>query len=660
MFSAASKTGSQPAVAANYIEDVFSTYLYTGNGSTQTITNGIDLAGEGGMVWIKSRTDGGSWHNLTDTVRGATQNLASNNTGAQFAASAGQDFASFNSNGFSLGASVVTGTNNNTQPFCSWTFREQAKFFDIVTFTGNGTAGRTISHNLGSVPGMIILKSTTDANPWYTYHRSEPTKYGMLNSTAVFTTTSAEFVFGNNTVTVAPTSTVFTVGADSTVNASGQTYIAYLFAHDAGGFGTSGTDNVISCGTFTTDASGGYSVNLGYEAQYVLLKRTNGTGDWLILDVMRGAAVSANTSQKLRANTSAAEVTDFVLMSPKADGFYADSSLSNLSGSSNYIYMAIRRPMKVPTTGTSVFSPNLYTEIVANPTVLTSGFATDLNFQARNAASPSGFYWTDRLRGSTASANNLLTSASTAAEATFGVVPSSFDNNTGIVIKEAFNNTSGATDISYQFRRASGFFDEVCYTGTGSYDGQNQPHNLGVVPELIIVKSRNGTGRNWAVYSAALGATKYLSLNLLNAEAANYTFWNNTTPTSSFFTVNGSNETGNTNELYVAYLFATCAGVSKVGSYTGNGGTQAIACGFTGGARFVLIKRTDSTGGWYVYDTARGMTTLTDPYLLLNSTAAEAATLGSVTTTAGGFTVDASILAAINTNAASYIFLAIA
>ena len=111
---------------------------------------------------------------------------------------------------------------------------------------------------------------------------------------------------------------------------------------------------------------------------------------------------------------------------------------------------------------------------------------------------------------------------------------------------------------------------------------------------------------------------------------------------------------------YIAYLFATCAGVSKVGSYTGNGSSQTINCGFAGGARFVLIKRTDNTGDWYVYDTARGMTTLTDPYLFLNSTAAEAATLGSVTTVTTGFKVDASILAAVNTNGASYTYLAIA
>ena len=158
-----------------------------------------------------------------------------------------------------------------------------------------------------------------------------------------------------------------------------------------------------------------------------------------------------------------------------------------------------------------------------------------------------------------------------------------------------------------------------------------------------------------AAYNPTSGTNKACQLETNSAFAANNVF-DGLAPSSTQITTstywNGAS--------CVAYLFATCAGVSKVGTYTGNGSTQAIACGFTGGARFVLIKRTDSTGDWYVYDTARGMTTLTDPYLLLNSTAAETATLGSVTTTTGGFTVNASILSAINTSSATYIFLAIA
>ena len=106
------------------------------------------------------------------------------------------------------------------------------------------------------------------------------------------------------------------------------------------------------------------------------------------------------------------------------------------------------------------------------------------------------------------------------------------------------------------------------------------------------------------------------------------------------------------------YLFATLAGISKVGSYTGTGSTQTISCGFTGGARFVLIKRTDSTGDWYVWDTARGMVSGTDPSLLLNSTAAEV-NANSIYTTTGGFQI-VSTAAGINASGGSYIYLAIA
>jgi hypothetical protein len=110
----------------------------------------------------------------------------------------------------------------------------------------------------------------------------------------------------------------------------------------------------------------------------------------------------------------------------------------------------------------------------------------------------------------------------------------------------------------------------------------------------------------------------------------------------------------------VLYLFATCPGVSKVFSFTGNGTTQTINCGFAAGARFVLLKATSATGGWYAYDTARGMTVLTSPYLFVNSTAPETSTLGSVTTVTTGFAVNEAITTGVNTNGVSYIGLAIA
>jgi hypothetical protein len=312
--------------------------------------------------------------------------------------------------------------------------------------------------------------------------------------------------------------------------------------------------------------------------------------------------------------------------------------------------------MKVPTTGTSVFSPNFVNGSTGQ--VVTTNFAVDSQIWNYTNGTTLNSHVYDRLRGisstTTESGQGLVTSISDA-EVTDGYVRGW--NNTGFQVPSGIN---GAPVIYYNFRRAPGFFDEVCYTGNGST--QTIAHNLTVAPELII--GRNRTGSNWSVnFNFAASTQSYAFLNQTGA-GGNDTYANvgvfSSAPTSTNMFLIPSGSMNGSGQGIVAYLFATLAGVSKVGTYTGNGGTQAIACGFTGGARFVLIKRTDAGGGWYVYDTARGMTLLTNPYSLLNTAAAEVATLGSVTTTTGGFTVDATVLAAINTNAASYIFLAIA
>jgi hypothetical protein len=643
---------SVSAPPAPFVEDVFSTYLYTGNGSTQTITNGIDLAGEGGLVWIKDRGTSDSFHRLQTAEGSGYRTHYSNSTSAGSTLTSSQ--FSFNSNGFllNIGGGDFNALGNN---FASWTFRKQPKFFDVVTWTGNGANNRQISHNLGSAPGCIILKRTDGTGDWWTYHRSlgddgNGFSYDLrLNSTS---SRAAYQIFGAGAT---QTSTYFTLGTvfANEMNGSGATYVAYLFAHDAGGFGEAGTDNVISCGSLTA-TSGIVSVNLGYEPQYVMVKRSSGSQSWYVGDVMR--EMSQTNYLGLIPNTSAAEgAFDMASVIPTATGFNFNTSAF---GAGTYIYMAIRRPMKVPTTGTEVFSPNTLTP--SGATTVTTGFPVDLTISGvRNrGGSITGTYVTDRLRGDSTNQFTWLFTNATDAEGSATGYGFGMDNNTA-TIDNVYNTAAAITTpcIYWNFRRASGFFDEVCYTGTGSATTFN--HNLGVVPELMITKCRNKTG-TWWTYHSALGATQALQLESNTTPTTSTNIYNDTSPTSTVFTVGITSSINGSNDTFVAYLFATLAGVSKVGSYTGNGTTQAIACGFTGGARFVLIKRTDSTGDWYVYDTTRGMTLLTDPYLRLNSTAAEVATLGSVTTTTGGFTVNASILAAINTSGASYIFLAIA
>src|SRR3990167_3029442 len=129
-------------------DEVFSTYLYTGNGSTQTITNGIDLSGQGGLVWLKARS-AGQGHKLFDSVRGINYSLASETTAANDYETG--TITSFTSSGFTLGSSYSQNTNGTT--YASWTFREAPKFFDIVTYTGDGNPTKILAHSLGQAPG---------------------------------------------------------------------------------------------------------------------------------------------------------------------------------------------------------------------------------------------------------------------------------------------------------------------------------------------------------------------------------------------------------------------------------------------------------------------------------------------------------------------------
>ena len=308
-------TGGSLAVA-----ETFSTTLYTGTGGALTVNNGIDLSGEGGLVWQKLRNQAKN-HNLFDTVSGVNKYLSSNQTTEQLT-DANINFA-FNANGFSMNNSYSTLNALNDQGV-SWTFRKASKFFDVVTYTGDGdSTGRTISHSLGSVPGMILIKKTSGAADWIVYHRSEgATKYLELNNTS----TSSTYNMFNDTD---PTSTEFSVSSYSKVNNNGDTYVAYLFAHDTA------SDGLIKCGSFVNDSSSvNVEVNLGWKPQWLLIKGASsgsGLGHWYIYD-------NSRTGQVLSANQSAAEGADtsFTLTN---NGF---TPTANFNGT--LIYMAIRSP----------------------------------------------------------------------------------------------------------------------------------------------------------------------------------------------------------------------------------------------------------------------------------------------------------------------------
>ena len=622
-----------------YVEDVFSTYLYTGTGATQTITNGIDLDGEGGLVWLKGRSSV-IRHSWFDTARGVNKYLMSNTTDGE--TTVADQLTNFNSDGFTLGSDASTGVNGSGTTYASWTFRKAEKFFDVVTYTGTGSA-RTIAHNLGSVPGCIIVKTTSTTWSWYVYHRGLGTTSGYPDILRLDQTNAA--ISGSATVwSAAPTSTEFSIGTSSTVNQSGQTYVAYLFAHDAGGFGDD--ESIIKCGSYTGNGSStGPSVSLGWEPQWLLIKNASlGTENWVIFDAMRGMTAGAGDVY-LRPNASDAESAATTALSPTPDGFELTGVSGEWNGNGNeMIYIAIRRPMKTPESGTEVFNPDI------------GDSGTDPRFESSFTADFA--LYRDKTGGASFSASRLtgtgtLQTQSTNAEASNANIL--WDNQTGLPFTVGNSNY-----IAHIFKRATGFFDVVAYTGTG-VSGRTVAHNLGVAPELLIVKHRSlilndpAFNQEWSVYSSELNKEAYLNETTQFFSGSSYP----SAPTSSEFIVGSASKVNHSGVTYIAYLFATVAGVSKVGSYTGTGADLNVDCGFSAGARFILIKRTDSTGDWYVWDSARGIVAGNDPYLLLNSTAAEVTSTDYIDPLASGFTVTSSAPAALNASGGNYIFLAI-
>jgi hypothetical protein len=629
--------GASSSSGATYIEDVFSTYLYTGTGSALTITNGIDLAGKGGLLTTKSRAvNPMEW---ISNVTGLDKSLESNSSTDGVSVST----FNFNSNGYTINTTNAR-WNQSATNYVSWTFRKQEKFFDVLTYTGTG-ANRTVSHNLGSVPGCIIVKRTdATAGDWQVYHRSlANTEYIVLNTGAAKATGATRW----NSTTA--TSTVFSLGTDATVNASGGTYVAYLFAHDAGGFGAAGTDNVISCGSYTGTGTSGNAITLGYEPQWILIKNASASADWILYDTMRGLPIGTG-DRYLRPNATTAEA-DSSAVDLSANGFSITATSANWNtNGSTYVYVAIRRgPMKTPTSATTVFGLNARTGTGVNTTVTGGAGVTDLALIKSRTSANEGF-WVPRL-----TANNYLIPSSSSNETTATTLilqTNPWDVMDGVKVGTTGNasNDTGNTYINYLFDRAPGFMDVVCYTGTGS--PTTVTHNLGVVPELIITKRRD-SNYDWVVYSQTLGTTKVLFLNANDAETT-FTGFGNVTSTN--FDAVSVVQNGN----QVAYLFATLSGISKVGSYTGTGTTQVINCGFTAGSRFVMIKRTDSIGDWYYWDSARGIVAGNDPYLLMNSAAAEVTSTDYIDTANSGFEISSTAPAAINANGGTFIFYAIA
>ena len=306
----------QPEDADN-VSDIFATTLYTGNGTEQTITTGIDNTDKS-LVWIKSRSAVDP-HNIYDTVRGPMQMLNSNGTSGSQTFPPG--LSSFLSSGFVVLESGQHNENNVT--FAAWNFKASPKFFDIQTWTGNNTI-RQIPHYLTSVPGMLIVKPITTTGSWYVWHKEIGiTEYLRLNNTAGAKTDIPDL--WDETL---PTNTEFSINANGAVNGAGEDFIAYLFADEAG---------LIKCGKTGTLAVNEV-VDCGFEPQFILAKQytpSNTVSNWIIVDNKRTPSLHPD-------NTDAENPSNTVAVAFVENGFKVTDKPGRLS---DCIFVAIAAPV---------------------------------------------------------------------------------------------------------------------------------------------------------------------------------------------------------------------------------------------------------------------------------------------------------------------------
>ena len=627
-----------------YVDDVFNTSMYEGNGSSTTITNGIDLDGEGGLVWSKMR-DQQANHIWYDTERGGRYWLNSDNSAAN--GDPGATYMTYNSDGFTVGNQY--NLNASGEDIVAWTFRKAPGFFDVVTWSGNNVNGRAIPHSLGSTPGFFIVKCTSHANEnWNVYHRIlGATKYMTLETTAQANTSSALW---NNT---APTDTTFTVGDGGGLNATGRTYVAYLFAHDDQSFGENGDEAVIKCGEYIGNGtSSNFVLDVGFEPQWVMMKRHDSGGQsWHVFDI--GRIMSSNEYNPLNPNLPGGEGSGVGYgVQPTANGFEITASGTDINGNNyRYIYVAIRRPHKPPSSAADVFNVQALPANSAGGTFITTGFDVDMLLDLQTAGANNSTDYTDihtRLRG-----NQLRMRTSETADETASSVE--LDHSGGY--KQGQTND---VNVFTAWRRAPKFMEMGYYMGNNNV-AQDVPHQLGVAPELVMIKDTDGGSFwDWTIGSDYLTDwTRGIRLNNEQPENTFSSYWNGA-PTATHVKLGTASDVNSGSERYLMWLFATLPGISKVGGYTGTGTTHNIDCGFSNGPRFVLIRRVDSTGRWYTFNTAHGITSGTDPYKVLDVPTVAATNTDWIDPLSSGFTLTTNAPGELNASGDKFLFLAIA
>ena len=616
----------------------FNTVLWTGNEVSGRQITGVGFQPD--FVWIKDRGDGTHWHNLFDSVRGASERLFSNTTNAE--SFYNESLQSFNSDGFTVGfdpdvnrsggaivgwswkagGAAVTNTDGTTTSQVSANLEAG---FSVVTH-GGPTGEFSVGHGLGTMPSIVITKGRLAAGDWTVY----------------FTFLDGSLDFMRLNQTSAKENSSRTMWTDEVFYTTTENAVAYCFAE---------VEGFSSFGSYVGNgSSNGPTVVTGFEPAFLMIKNSSAIYEWVIVDNKR--TIDNPRNKELNPNSSAAEnaTGDPTSINFLENGFQivsTDGATNQNNG--KLIYMAFAAdPTTVEPTLEDSFNTVLYSGNNSTNPITGVGFQPDLIW-IKNRDNANNHFLTDSIRG----AGKYLIPDTTGAEDTtarFNSIDSdgfTVSTDTALLNNSSYDyvawnwkgaelpaiNSNGSITSVVSANPAAGF-SIVSYTGNGA--NATIGHGLSDAPDMIIVKRRNASG-SWNVYHSALGNNSTLILQLTIAELIGAGTWGTTNPTSSVFTIGtGINDTNN----YIAYCFAEVAGFSKFGSYVGNGSNQYINLGFE--PAFIMVKRTDNTGTWGMFDNKRGLSA-PQPRLLANDSAAEnTGTTYWASTDSTGFTVQGS------------------
>ena len=493
--------------------------------------------------------------------------------------------------------------NNTTDQSFGYFFRKAEKFFTIVEYTGNGGV-QNIPHDLKCKPSMMWIKNRDTQREWAVYHENLdpaiPEQYRIwLNDTRDRQSTTQYWNMDQ------PTSTHFTVGNSPQTNESGDKFIAYLFGADQAAFGQRGDEVIAKVGTYTGALP--QTIDLGWEPQMVICKSISGSGNpedynWVVYDKVRRMGLtnqggSHGEDAEIYPNLHQAENMGTARVDFISNGFkFSDHGTVTNRGGTNYIYYAIRNNLTTPKSATEVFAMSTGKGNSQLPNY-TSNFPVDFAYQKNTQSSNDWNVVFRKVPRRDMKWNDKFTNMGSFSDFEFG---SSYG---------WCKNTNGANYQSWMFKRAKGFFDLQFWNGDSTSPRQ-LPHQLGVTPEMMIVKSRNNIADGWYVYHKDIPSLSYLKVHADDKEYSGADCWTSNLPTATHFYLGSDNAVNNNSASYTGQFYATLPGISKVGSYevNANGDSVSVDCAFAAGPRFILIKDyTNNSTDWMLFDTVRGI-----------------------------------------------------